>query len=194
MLGHADRYGQRYVIDFEFQGPVGQAMIRSARIIRTNETVPRLVTCYILQTDRRYCYMTQSRKPKLLDLVAVLKHPPDVDVEVGDVGTVVEQLPPDGVEVEFLGRDGRTRCLATDDSRKSLTRFRNDVVGWTDGVPKQGATVDFVNPIKRLPHVPWVLSHHQLGRYPLRLCPSPMNKSIVCPCCSGSWRTWVFAP
>jgi catabolite regulation protein CreA len=57
--------------------------------------------------------MTQSRKPKLLDLVAVLKQPLDVDVEVGDVGTVVELLPPDGIEVEFLDRDGRTRCLAT---------------------------------------------------------------------------------
>ena len=57
--------------------------------------------------------MTQSRKPKLLDLVAVLKQPLDADVEVGDVGTVVELLPPDGVEVEFLDRDGRTRCVAT---------------------------------------------------------------------------------
>ena len=50
--------------------------------------------------------MNQSRKPKLLNLVAVLKRPPDV-------GTVVELLPPDGLEVEFLDHDGRTRCLAT---------------------------------------------------------------------------------
>jgi hypothetical protein len=57
--------------------------------------------------------MNQSHKPKLLDLVAVLKRPSDVDVEVGDIGTVVELLPPDGLEVEFLDRDGRTRCLAT---------------------------------------------------------------------------------
>ena len=57
--------------------------------------------------------MISSRRPKLLDLVAVLKSPPDTDVEVGDVGTVVELLPPDGIEVEFLNRDGRTRCLAT---------------------------------------------------------------------------------
>ena len=42
--------------------------------------------------------MIQSRKPQLLDLVAVLKRPPDADVEIGDVGTVVELLPPDGVE------------------------------------------------------------------------------------------------
>ena len=55
--------------------------------------------------------MTRFRKPKLLDLVAVLKQPPHADIEVGDVGTVVELLPPDGLEVEFLDRDGRTRCL-----------------------------------------------------------------------------------
>ena len=55
----------------------------------------------------------QSRRPKLLDLIAVLKRPPSTDVEIGDVGTVVELLPPDGLEVEFLGRDGRTRCVAT---------------------------------------------------------------------------------
>jgi hypothetical protein len=57
--------------------------------------------------------MISSRRPKLLDLVAVLKRPSDVDIEVGDVGTVVELLPPDGLEVEFLDRHGRTRCLAT---------------------------------------------------------------------------------
>jgi len=57
--------------------------------------------------------MPNARQPKLLDLVAVLNRPADADLEVGDVGTVVELLPPDGVEVEFLGRDGRTRCVAT---------------------------------------------------------------------------------
>ncbi len=57
--------------------------------------------------------MAKSRQPQLLDLVAVLKAPPGAEVEVGDVGTVVELLPPDGLEVEFVDRDGRTRCLAT---------------------------------------------------------------------------------
>ena len=57
--------------------------------------------------------MTQARQPKLLDLVAVLSGPPNAPIEVGDVGTVVELLPPDGLEVEFLDRDGRTRCVAT---------------------------------------------------------------------------------
>ena len=48
IAGRLDRYGQRYVIDCEFVGPTGQAMIRSAWIMRPGETAPRLVTCYIL--------------------------------------------------------------------------------------------------------------------------------------------------
>ncbi len=46
--GKADKYGQRYVIDFPFAGPSGQATLRSAWIVRTSEDFPRLVTCYIL--------------------------------------------------------------------------------------------------------------------------------------------------
>jgi hypothetical protein len=46
--GRLDRYGQWYVIDFEFVGPTGRATLRSAWIIRPDETAPRLVTCYIL--------------------------------------------------------------------------------------------------------------------------------------------------
>jgi len=57
--------------------------------------------------------MANLRKPQLLDLVAVLRGGDDPSIEVGDVGTVVELLPPDGAEIEFLDRDGRTRCLAT---------------------------------------------------------------------------------
>jgi len=49
----------------------------------------------------------------LLDLVAVLASPDDPEIRAGDVGTVVEFLPPDAVEVEFLGRDGRTRHVGT---------------------------------------------------------------------------------
>jgi hypothetical protein len=57
--------------------------------------------------------MHEGRNPQLLDLVAVLNPPQGLDLKVGDVGTVVELLPPDGLEVEFLDRAGRTRCLAT---------------------------------------------------------------------------------
>ena len=54
-----------------------------------------------------------TRNPILLDMVAVLAAPDDAAVEVGDVGTIVELLAPDAVEVEFLSRDGRTRAVAT---------------------------------------------------------------------------------
>ena len=57
--------------------------------------------------------MIPPREPKLLDLVAVTRSVSAADVSVGDVGTVVEILPPDGLEVEFLDRDGRTRSVAT---------------------------------------------------------------------------------
>ena len=57
--------------------------------------------------------MSQARKPQLLDIVAVLNDAGETDVQVGDVGSVVEVLPPDGLEVEFLDREGRTRCVAT---------------------------------------------------------------------------------
>jgi hypothetical protein len=57
--------------------------------------------------------MTKQRPPKLLDMVAVTNCADDAEVAPGDVGTVVELLAPDGVEVEFLDRDGRTRCVAT---------------------------------------------------------------------------------
>jgi hypothetical protein len=46
--GDRDRYGQRYTIDFEMVGPRGRVTARSAWVIRTGETIPRLVTCYIL--------------------------------------------------------------------------------------------------------------------------------------------------
>jgi hypothetical protein len=57
--------------------------------------------------------VNKKRPPKLLDMIAVTNCPDDAEVAPGDVGTVVELLPPDGVEVKFLDRDGRTRCVAT---------------------------------------------------------------------------------
>ena len=57
--------------------------------------------------------MTRHREPKLLDMIAVIENVPGAEFCVGDVGTVVEVLPPDGLEVEFLDRDGRTRSIST---------------------------------------------------------------------------------
>jgi hypothetical protein len=48
VLGRRDKYGQRYTVDFNFAGPDGTVVIRSAWIILNDESFPRLVTCYIL--------------------------------------------------------------------------------------------------------------------------------------------------
>ena len=43
-----DDFGQRYVVDFEMEGPSGPAMVRSRWVVRTGEGFPRLTTCYVL--------------------------------------------------------------------------------------------------------------------------------------------------
>lgn len=42
-----DEFGQRYVIDFQMQGPQGTAIVRSAWIVRTGEQFPRLTSCFV---------------------------------------------------------------------------------------------------------------------------------------------------
>ena len=46
--GRLDRYGQRYVVDFDLLGPAGRALVRAVWIVPSGQTLPRLVTCYIL--------------------------------------------------------------------------------------------------------------------------------------------------
>ena len=43
----SDRYGQRYVLDFEMSTPVGMAVVRSSWIVPVGQNVLRFVTCYI---------------------------------------------------------------------------------------------------------------------------------------------------
>jgi len=43
-----DQYGQRYVIDSEMNGPTGRATVRSAWIVRSNESIARLTSCYVI--------------------------------------------------------------------------------------------------------------------------------------------------
>lgn len=45
--GRTDEHGVRYTVDFELQGLRDRATIRTAWIIDTGETVPRLVSCYV---------------------------------------------------------------------------------------------------------------------------------------------------
>jgi hypothetical protein len=46
--GETDAYGQRYVLDFDMQGPTGRALVRSSWIIRHGEHIPRLTSCYVV--------------------------------------------------------------------------------------------------------------------------------------------------
>lgn len=48
-VGETDRFGRRYVIDFDYHGPKSAARIRSGWIVRTDEDVPRFTTCYVLE-------------------------------------------------------------------------------------------------------------------------------------------------
>ena len=41
-------YGARYVVDFGLTTDVGTATVRTSWIVRTDETFPRLTSCYIL--------------------------------------------------------------------------------------------------------------------------------------------------
>jgi hypothetical protein len=41
-------HGQRYVIEYQLTGPVGQALVRTARIIRLGEDIPRFVSAYVI--------------------------------------------------------------------------------------------------------------------------------------------------
>jgi hypothetical protein len=47
-LGRVDQYGQRYRLDFVMITEKGKAEIRSAWIVRLDETFPRFLTCYVI--------------------------------------------------------------------------------------------------------------------------------------------------
>ncbi len=48
VVGEADGFGQRYVIDFPLAGPAGKATVRSCWIILRGQEDPRLSSCYVL--------------------------------------------------------------------------------------------------------------------------------------------------
>jgi hypothetical protein len=48
VAAEADSFGQRYDVDFIMQGLNGSALVRSCWIVRADEDIPRLVSCYVL--------------------------------------------------------------------------------------------------------------------------------------------------
>ena len=51
-VGEVDRYGQRYTVDFDLRKGTRKAIVRSGWIILSDETVPRLTTCYVSKRRR----------------------------------------------------------------------------------------------------------------------------------------------
>jgi len=47
-LGEKDDYGQRYVVDFPLPAAAGTVTVRSCWIVRRDEDVPRLTSCYVV--------------------------------------------------------------------------------------------------------------------------------------------------
>ena len=42
-----DRFGTRYVLEFETRGPRGAGTVKSTWIVRRGETTPRLTSCFV---------------------------------------------------------------------------------------------------------------------------------------------------
>ncbi|HZT33012.1 MAG TPA: hypothetical protein VFA33_24200 [Bryobacteraceae bacterium] len=51
-VGVANIYGQRYIIDFDLVGQHRAVRIRSTWIVRVEDQLPRLTSCYVLSTGR----------------------------------------------------------------------------------------------------------------------------------------------
>lgn len=50
--GEADEYGRRYTLDFTLRTAVGQKGVRSGWLVRRDEDLPRLTTCFVLKSKR----------------------------------------------------------------------------------------------------------------------------------------------
>src|SRR5690606_30105208 len=47
--GEKDFYGQRYTVDCKIVTDIGEALVRTGWIIRRDEDIPRLTTCFVLK-------------------------------------------------------------------------------------------------------------------------------------------------
>src|SRR3954454_3729684 len=105
--GETDEYGTRYIIHFECARGEKTAMIRSAWMIRTDESFPRLLTCYDYRSEHN------MEELELLSVVALSDEVPEKGLGRGQVGTIVEALAAGVYEVEFSDDDGRTYAFAS---------------------------------------------------------------------------------
>jgi hypothetical protein len=43
----SDQFGDRYVLEFDIEGPRGKGIVRSTWIVRRGERAPRLTSCFV---------------------------------------------------------------------------------------------------------------------------------------------------
>ena len=43
----SDQFGDRYVLEFEIEGPQGKGIVKSTWIVRRGESAPRLTSCFV---------------------------------------------------------------------------------------------------------------------------------------------------
>ena len=48
VVGETDKFGVRYIVDFDYIKEKKRARVRSTWIIKTGETLPRLTSCFVL--------------------------------------------------------------------------------------------------------------------------------------------------
>lgn len=53
VIGELDFYGQRYVVNCRIKTDVGEATVKTAWIVRQNESFPRLTSCYVLRENQK---------------------------------------------------------------------------------------------------------------------------------------------
>lgn len=67
-------------------------------------------------------------KLKTLECVVLAKDVPEHGLRKGDVGAVVETIPPDGLEVEFVAASGETVALLTLSEKDARHAAKDDIL------------------------------------------------------------------
>ncbi len=87
-------------------------------IIRSGERIPRFITPYPAYVPMQF---------RLLDVVVLNRDLAREGLRKGDLGTVVELYPPDGLEVEFVTGSGRSKALVAVEARDIRSPGDGDV-------------------------------------------------------------------
>lgn len=69
-------------------------------------------------------------KPELFDVVELLVDLPDLGINVGELGTIVEEYDDRAYEVEFSNSEGETTALLALTTDKFIVVWKNETQDW----------------------------------------------------------------